>query len=279
MVIYADILFCFNALADYCLLTVTARLCGITPRRIRVAAAAGVGALFSLLLLLPPLPTAAVTVLQGLCALLCCGAAFGIRPLRRLLKCTAVLYLSSTALAGLMLALSQHSDRFAFANGSFYVDISPFLLLGATLLFYLLQGTLQFFLQDPADAYLGQLSLLANGKTLCCGCLCDSGNTLTEPLSGCRVVLLKMSLAPQLLSDVQLSAASEVLQGRSPDTAAGIRLLPCATVAGEKLLPCFLLAEGSELTRCKHKYRLPRCAVAVCPDEALGTQDAIAFIP
>ena len=279
MVIYADILFCFNALADYCLLAVTARLCGITPRRQRAAAAAGVGALFSLLLLLPPLPAFAACALQGLCALLCCAVAFGIHPLRRLLKCTAVLYLSSTALAGLMLALSQQSDRFAFANGSYYADISPFLLLGTTLLFYLLQGVLQVFLQDPADAYAGQLCLRQNGKTLCCSCLCDSGNTLTEPLSGCRVILLRRKLAAQLLGETQLCAADALLQGCPPAADTGMRLLPCATVAGEKLLPCFLLAEGGELVRGRKRYRLPRCAVAICPDEALGTQDAVAFIP
>ena len=45
---------------------------------------------------------------------------------------------------------------------------------------------------------------------------------------------------------------------------------------------CYIVGAGEfygELVRGRKTYHLPRCAVAICPDEALGTQDAVAFIP
>lgn len=52
-VIYLDSLFGLNLLIDYCLVLVSARVCGVVLRRWRYALAALIGALYAALMVLP----------------------------------------------------------------------------------------------------------------------------------------------------------------------------------------------------------------------------------
>ena len=281
MVIYVDILLCVNALADYLLLLVAAKLCRFPLSRARAAIGAAVGGLFSLFMLLPPLPAAALTPLQLGSALLCCAAAFGIKPLRTLLKSTAALYLCSTALAGILLLLQSKTNGVLYANGSFYADISPLFLFGSTVLFYLLLSGAQRLFFSPSQAHTAQLTLKAGENAIACSCICDSGNTLTDPISGSRAVLLRESLAAALLSEEQLSAARQTLRSETPAVyPKGFCLLPCSTVAGSRTLPAFLLPAGCACIKAAGKtHRLGAVALAICEDEYLGDAQAIAYPP
>ena len=101
-VIYLDSLFGLNLLIDYCLVLVSARVCGVVLRRWRYALAALIGALYAALMVLPGFGWLANGMMK-----LALGAAMALIAFggeAHLVRCTVVFFAVSAAFGGAVYA-------------------------------------------------------------------------------------------------------------------------------------------------------------------------------
>ena len=206
MTVYADEVFLLNSVVNLLLLKSSLRLTGGSARQWRQWVAAILGGLYAVLVLLPglgflgSLPGRIVSfVLMCLCAFgvhggvwraalwffgICCG--FG------------GLTLTVTALLGQPVLL-------LYGRAYYRVSLRLLVLLsGGT---YLLVWALLRGFARHRGAELVRLELCLHGRHADCTALVDTGNTLTEPLSGEPVTVAQWQLAAKLLPELGLSAS------------------------------------------------------------------------
>lgn len=256
MVIYVDILLAVNWWVDF-LLLLCVRRGGGGARGWRLALGALCGAAFSLVLFLPPLPLW-LSLLIKLCgAALMVLVAFSYGGGRVFCRRLLLLFGLSAGLAGLCGALYFFvaPTGFYVYNGVVYYAVPPLLLVGLTVVGY---GGLWLFdrwvrLRAPGGRSY-TVSVTHEGRTVRVPCLYDSGNHLTEPFSGCPVLVMERGAVAPLLP---LPNSVEELP---PD---GWRVIPYDTLGGSGLLPAFVPQRVTVHTKTGDAL-LPRCYVAVC---------------
>lgn len=185
-VVYIDGVFVLNTLVDYLLLLTTASLAGTPMRRLRFALLSILGGVYAVsTFLIPALAKPVVRVLFG-------GAigllAFCREP--RSWRLTALFFLLSGSLAGLMLALGLAAGSPTGIMRRIYcADVSWGVLLGSSALFYVLLHLL--FRQ--AARYGGgdtvDITITINERHCRVRALRDSGNMLRDPVRGQPVLV------------------------------------------------------------------------------------------
>ncbi len=193
MVVYLDLVFFFNAVADAGALYVTARLSGLVVRWRRLLAAAVLGGTYGALCTLPPLfPAAALqlAVAAGLVLL-----AFG-REGAFLRRYLLFLTLSCT-LGGIMLALARLP---AEQGGA--AELNGWVCLAAGGACYLVLSVV--FRGGARHALRGELTegrLERSGRSAGFTALLDTGHTLTDPVTGRPVLVAHWQALDPLWSD------------------------------------------------------------------------------
>lgn len=234
-ILYADLYFLWNVLADYLLCLATGRLCALRLRRRRYLLAALFGALYALLPLLsaaPPLLAPGVRLGAGLLMGL-----IAFRKEARPLACALTLLAVAAAFGGALYALtllSGGSPRLSFR-----------LLLSLFLLFYALLKLLSRFRSRLQSSSRAEVRLRFLGKEVRFTALVDSGNAARDPASGLPLLIASPAalsplfgpLSPLLeqLSPVELVEAL----AREPLCAGRLRLVPFRSLGGGGLLPVF----------------------------------------
>ncbi len=248
-VIYVDSLFCMSLLTDYLLCLTAGRLCGLVLRRGRYLAAALLGALYSVAVFLPPLVFLSLPAGRLGCGL-CMGLlAFGRE--RQPLRCTGVLLAVAAAFGGALWAVSLAGGVGAYPAA----PSLPALLLSFGLCYALLSLLLRARrLLTERRRVAVRVSFL--GREAGFLALEDTGNALTDPVTGRQVLVASpQALRPLLRDSAALFAQLppvELLEalGRTPEFAGRFRLLPYSHLSGSGLLPVFrpdrLLLDGRE---------------------------------
>ena len=242
MVIYLDVLLLSNLWADYALLHAVAALTHHPLKRGRCLLAAALGAVSALVILLPPMPAAVSLLMRLLLALAMCAAAFGIRPLRLLLRQTVLLLSVSMGFCGAVYLLSQFWQPVGFymQNTAVYADVSLLTLLIGT-------AAASAWSAYRARARIRQqsrnfrLRLQIQGICISLPALADTGNTLRDAFTGKPVAVCTANALSAWLRgypDAVTAAAS----------CKGFRMQPVQTVTGRRLLPLF---QPDSVTLCR----------------------------
>lgn len=227
--IYLDVLLVQSLYVNYFLLRAAAKITHSRLQLMRCFLTAAASSLFSLLILLPPLPV----LLQLFCKLLAAAAtvtmAFGIHR-ESWLRQFGCFFVCNFLLAGLLLAVSSLSSHgFAtWGNSYCYLDFSLLQLILFTALAYSLLhlcSLLRNRRRHTDERF--QVFLRLGGKTAALPGLADTGNNLTDTFSGVAVIIC----SAEMLFDV--------LDGRTVETLRGYRLVPCTTVTAQGLIPLF----------------------------------------
>ena len=239
--VYLDARFALDLAVNYCLLACAARLDGGAVRRRRLALAAGLGAGYGVLTLLPGLGALGHPVGAALAAAGMLLAAYG--PSDRLLRRGALFLVLSCAFGGVLVLVAA-----ALSYGALS------LVLGRQ------------FSKTQAGGGLCPLTLTKGEKTLRLLALIDTGNTLRDPLTGEGVVVLDCGRAGALvpeLAGVPAQAFQRPVEllarftGEEPD----LRLLPYQAVG----VPCGLLLAVRVDEAAWGGQRRPRCLCALSP--------------
>lgn len=225
-VIYLDTLFFTELAADFMLLLAADRFCAAGASWKRLAAGAGVGALYSVLYVLFEGAFAAV-LMKGVFAALMLLAAFGRRNMGR---CAAVFLLCSAAFAGIVLAVSVCCGGFG----------SRQLIFSFAAAYALMGGILRF--RAARGGGTVKVKLENRGRSVTLTALRDTGCVLRDPATGGAVLIAEEEALLPLL-DEKLQGALGESSGESAEKrleklwarglGRGFRLLPYISVGTE----------------------------------------------
>ncbi len=201
-VIYADVLFALNFCIDYLLLGATAKLAGLYVRRHRLAAGALVGAGYAVVTVFPIAAVLLWIPVRFAVGIWMVYLAYGVQSIRQMLKRFLLFLLVSFGFAGCTSALYCMTGTYLGQMGAYYFDVPLTVLLSACILAYVLSGILfrgtakHGVIQDTLEV----VEICFLGKQERFQMLLDSGNDLTDPISGKPVLVLERHALARILS-------------------------------------------------------------------------------
>ncbi len=275
--VYIDILFLVNTAVDYFLLLGTATLRRLTFSRFRLLLGAAAGALYSCAVFFPELSLAFTFIGKMAASAGVCLLVFPLRGKRSFFLTFLCFHGLSALFAGLIMGadLLFHPRNILVSNGEMYINISAGLLIAVAAAAY---GVLWLCsrLFSFRGGKTGKLSIEADGKTVTLSALLDSGNLLTDPLTGAKVCVTSLSAVSRLLPDT----VREAFRKNDLTAVAGdpwrtrVWTVSCSTVTGQGLLPVFrpdrVLLNGRPVDR--------KTVIAVRQEPFSGDYDALVGI-
>lgn len=232
--IYIDLLFLLNFVANYLLLLGSGRMAGSVLRRPRIAAGAGLGAVYAAAVFLPGGMWLAAWPCKVGSAVLMVLIAYGGAP--GLLRACVLFFGASAALAGGVLGVELlGGTSLTVANGVFYSHVDLRLLL---LLFILCYFLLSLFFRGVGRHRRRELTavrLRMLDREIDLTALIDSGHTLTDPATNRPVIVADAGcLAPWLPPGIRAEEPVESLQRCRELGLSGARLIPYRAVGVER---------------------------------------------
>lgn len=197
-VVYIDLLFLLNLIANYLLLLAVGRMSGAVLRRWRIGLGAAAGALYAVLVFLPGLEWLAFWLCKMACGVLMALIAYGGE--RYLLRVTVFFFGASAALAGAVLGLEMlGSVSLTLEHGVFYSKLDIRLLL---LLFVACYFVLSLFFRRTgrySGRELVRLEVTLDRGTVSLTALVDTGHSLTDTATNRPVVVAEAQALSGLL--------------------------------------------------------------------------------
>lgn len=188
-VVYVDMLFLLNLIANYLLLLAAGRMAGAPLYRWRIGLGGAAGALYSVLVFLPGMSWLAHWPCKLASGVLMALIAYGGE--RELLRITILFFGASAGLAGAVLGLELLGNvSLTLEHGVFYSQIDLRLLL---LLFVACYFVLSLFFRRVgrhSGGELVRLELTLDSGSAVLTALRDTGHTLTDPMSSRPVVVV-----------------------------------------------------------------------------------------
>ena len=254
-VIYVDTLFLLNALVDYLLLLAAARLAGEPLRRRRFALGAALGGLYAAAIFLPGLGFLAHPLCRLSSAALMLLAAYG--GSRRLLR-QGVLFVALTcAFGGGVVAIGLLGGTgLSLGGGVFYsaLDLKVVLLSAAVCYGVLTLVFQRLARHSAAGGELVDIKLNLNERSVSLTALIDTGNTLTDPISGRPVMVAEGERTAVLFPREHRPGAADLRDPAAALTRLGtgewrsrFRLLPYRSVGVERGLLLAVRVDSLEL--------------------------------
>lgn len=241
--VYADLLFLINFSMDFLCVFLTARLLSAPFSLPRALLAAVLGGFYAVIGLV--IPTNPWHWLWDVvfCLLMCAVAFFTPREgVRRLLLFTAVFFLTSMLLGGIMTAVFNLMNRSVPPSGTApdETDVPLWLFALLSLLAWGVTWVGGRFLRRRAQIPEARLEITLGNRRTVIRALCDSGNLLTDSLSGKPVIVADTRVAASLLPadcDPSFLKQTDGLSHVPPPLAPRIRLIPASSVGYGGLIP------------------------------------------
>ncbi len=206
MTVYADLLFAINAAINYLLLCGSAAIGGVPARKLRLLGAALLGGLYAVMTVLPGMEAAGGFLCQSLCAALMLLAAFGWK--RSTVRQGLFFFALSFAFSGaVMLAVQLIEPNMMLLGGrAYYAVTTPALLFLAGLIYGLAAVVLSGW-GTHTGGDLVSLDLSVENRQLSLKALRDTGNTLTDPISGQSVLVADWQVLSRLLPNAGIQSS------------------------------------------------------------------------
>ena len=251
-VIYVDTLFLLNALIDYLLLLSAARLAGEPLRRLRFAAGAALGGLYAVAIFLPGLyflsrPVWRLTAAAGMLAIAYGGT-------RRLVRQGFLFFALTCAFGGGVVAIELLGRReLTLGNGVFYsaLDLKTVLLSAAACYMVLTVLFQRLAAHTQASGQLVPIRLRLLERQVELTALVDTGNTLSDPVSGQPVMVAEGDSVAGLFPSERRPCPADLRDpsgflSRLPEGVwrGRFRLLPYRTVGVDRGLLLAVRADG-----------------------------------
>lgn len=187
-VVYIDLLFLLNFVANYLLLLGTGRVAGSVLRRWRIALGAAAGAIYAVAVFLPGMGWLLLWPCKLASGVVMALIAYGGE--RGLLKVTLLFFAASAVLAGVVLGVELlGSATLTVEHGVFYTSADIRLLLLLFVLCYFILSVVFRRLGRHGGGELLQLEVVLEGGRATITALRDSGHSLTDPATNRPVVV------------------------------------------------------------------------------------------
>ena len=206
-VLYADVLFALNAIVDYLLLLCSARISGEPLCRRRFAVGAGIGGIYAVALFLPGMEWLYHPICRLSAAVLMVLIAF--YQSSRLLRQSVIFFALSFALCGGVFAVTAISEKELYLTaGVYYTPVDFKILLVSAAGCYLVLSLIFQRLYRHSGGELERVTLFFQGKRADLIALIDTGNTLTDPITGKGVLVVD----GQYLEDLFIMTIADYLE-------------------------------------------------------------------
>ena len=244
--VYIDLYFLINLCMNLLCMMITASLLHRRISRWRACLGAILGALYAVFALLFLIEGVLGGILDVAAVALMCLVTFAGKPPRPwdILKCTAVLALTSMLLGGIMTALYTLLNRLNLPFDALQGDglsVWSFAILSAIAGIATANGG-HFFGISKKTRSVTITASVGNAR-LSLRALVDSGNLLRDPISGRYVIVADKALLMRTLPKELCELIRNPLSSKkaiSDSRGVRIRLIPTKTAAGHALLPAFL---------------------------------------
>ncbi len=208
MAVYVDALFVINLVIDYIALLVSAKICAAAAPRLRLLAAAVFGALYAVAAVMPFGAVLDNPFLKLAAGALMVAAAFAGQP--RLLRLTLVFFAVSAAFGGAVMAASLLGG----GRGGVLLPVDMRLLAAAFAVSYVILTLVFRRSARHRRGVIVPLTLRHGDREVNVKALRDTGNALTDPMSGRPVIVAGIGDIRPLLSP---SVSRTVAQLREKD--------------------------------------------------------------
>lgn len=239
MYIYVDVLIITSIYANFFLLKAAARLTHSHLRNGKCIAAAMVGSVFSLVILLPQLGNILLLLIRLLSASLMIITAFGNKSIGEMLKTGLVFFFVCFIFAGIEYGISvmSGSRNMLWHNSVLYVNISLLTLLISTIISYAAISVFRYYVdgKNCLDTKYA-VTITRNGKSVSFTAVGDTCNNLTDVFTGKPVIICGRNKLYELFSNHELDI---VLSEGSSCHIDGWRLIPFSTISSGGMLPIF----------------------------------------
>jgi len=265
MYIYIDILIVVNLFVNYFLLLTTTKLLHISVKRVRLILSAVVGALSSLIILLPQMNFFFSLAVKIPLASILIFIAFGYKTFAVFVRHVLCFFAVNFIYAGVMFAVWYFSSPSGmyYNNGLAYFNVSVLILTLSTICAYLLIiGAKKLFNNTPNQNLILKTEIEFDGKCVTLDGFVDTGNNLKDIFTGFPVVIAEFDkikdVLPINLHDFFLFAAND----NSPSDQSldklqnsrfrsKIRMIPYQTINKSGLLAAFK-PDRFEINETKH---------------------------
>jgi len=233
--IYADVLFVLNFAIDFICMCASLYICRLKRRVFPIILSSVAGGVYSVFALyLVNTPFLIQTIVHIFALFIMCLISTPSSDIKTILK-AELLFLGVSAFAGgIVSVIFSYLGKYVFESGSIYADVSPLSLLSFVL--FTAAFSIPFFVKTGKRiAYkTASVSLDYKSTKKRVDAFIDTGNLLSDPISGDGIILIKHTELSDVFKEEQMEAlkALDVLSESFPT---GIRLVPWE----KGLLPVF----------------------------------------
>ena len=282
-VVYADLLFLIDMSMDFLCLYITSRILHRNFRIWRCLGGAALGGAYSVIALIIDMNFwLGMSADVGVCALICL-AAFGCRGkgLYEYVLCSLAFFGVSAALGGFMTAIFSILNIFDLPLESVNEkgDGISVWLFGALAvvsgLWTVLGGD---FFKRACSTRVVDVDITYRGNKVALRAFIDTGNLLTDPLTGRSVILIDNRMATHLIGHVtSVGVARGSPETMDEEDRLKLRFIPVSTAAGENVLYAFAPENVTVTVKKNGKHRKTEVAALFAPSELKLSADKTAM--
>ena len=218
---YIEYVLIDNFIIDYILLSTAVYAVKVKKCRWRIALSAVLGAIYASILPLFKMPAAISLVTKTAMGIIMTAIAAKYPSAKKAIFCTALFFLITFCCGGALIAIGFLADGEVSADGIYrYTSSYPIIgIIGGALLFALAVKRALYKLYRKKNLYpfLRHVELVKGDKKIEAEAFIDSGNNLSDSLTGFPVIVISKKLAGNLLG----------LNGNTP-----LRYIKVGTVSG-----------------------------------------------
>ncbi len=223
--VYIDVLICVNLIINYFILSLSFKYVKCATTKLALLRGAMVGAVLSLVILLPELPAVLAVPLKFAVGAVVVFSASLRRPPKVFVRLCGVFLLITFAMCGVVYFLCStiFSQILYINNGVVYFDISPFVLIALTTVCYIFIYIVEKISQKRLpESFYCKVGFEIYGKNFELFGKLDSGNTLKEPFSQKPVIIIaKNAIDASIIENAEKSK---------------VRMIPFKTLSGAGML-------------------------------------------
>lgn len=197
IIVYIDVIIIVNTIINYIILITTAKICDTRISRLKIVLGAILGGIYSALALLNGHGFIESPVIKVVAGILIVLIAFGQE--RQLVKIIVVFFSVSAMFAGAVLAVSYMSRKYT-TNWLYQPVGLKTLLLSFAISYLIVSFVYRRAWRNLSGGGISEIYTELNGNKAQFKALHDTGNSLSEPLSGNRVIITDMNTVKDLFS-------------------------------------------------------------------------------
>ncbi len=266
MTVYADVLVALNILLTYILLVATRVLCKAPTNKWAVLLSSVIGGICSLVIFYENGGVAFSLIYKIITASVIVVVAFLPKSPKSFIKEFLAFFGISLLFGGGMFALefTLHPKNIFFYNGTVYFDMSIAYLVASVLVIYGVFLLADYLIRKHnTKGGKCQLEISYNNKLVSITALIDTGNSLTDGMTGKPVIIAELSAVSPLFSREELMFfKNENIENVPESLSKSFRLIPCKTVTGDSLLKAFM-PDFVKIRDGENSYKNNFCTVAL----------------